>query len=152
MCKSIKVIYKSILGDDLNSSELEDQIKAQKLVYLIENKGIMIGDYSFVWGKYGPYSCDLQRDILSGDDNQVEFSKSMKKAIEEIKECIENRGQYSKVHFLELLASLHYIRKLERFGLVDYSVALEEVKIRKPHLNNEADNVVAINILKHLIA
>ena len=141
MCKDIGSIYKSIFNRDLNSACLDDQICAQKVVYLIENMGIRIGDYNYVWSKYGPYSCDLQRDILNTKGSKdLNYSEAMSSALEKIKLMLDKKGAFSDRDFLELVVSLHYVKEYEFDGFCTDEIVIEQVMGRKPHLNDLKKN------------
>lgn len=46
----LKEIYKSIYSEKFIYENLNHRIKLQNVIYLLENMGINVGDYSFVWG------------------------------------------------------------------------------------------------------
>ena len=64
MCRHIKELCGNVYNREIDCQKLQDQILAQKTVYLLEAMGVYVGDYSFNWCKYGPYSIKLQDDIL----------------------------------------------------------------------------------------
>ena len=73
----LKPVFKSIFNKEFNASEFEDRLEMQKAVYLLQNMGISVGDYRFLWYKHGPYSQTLQNDILnlqSAKDVNIDFS------------------------------------------------------------------------------
>ena len=77
----LKPVFKSIFDRDFQPNVFEDRLEMQKTVYLLQNMGISVGDYKFMWYKHGPYSQILQNDILNlqsvGDIN-IDFSADAK--------------------------------------------------------------------------
>lgn len=47
MCDVLKEIYRKVYDESFNYCEVDDRIKLQKVVYLLENMGVQVGDYSF---------------------------------------------------------------------------------------------------------
>lgn len=154
MCRDIGSIYKSIFDKELIKTDISDQICTQKVVYLIENMGIHIGDYNYVWSKHGPYSCDLQRDILETKESKtIDYSDAMKNAIEKIKTFLSQKGDFSNRDFLELIVSLHYVKEYENDGFCTDDQAIDIVMMRKPHLNDyERNKIVMDKIVNTMFA
>ena len=74
-------IYKDVYGEQFSSGNFSDRMKMQKLIYLLQEAGISIGDYNFHWYKHGPYSQQLQNDILvtNGNfDRDIRYSETAK--------------------------------------------------------------------------
>ena len=152
MCKAIGSIYKSIFGIKLDPNILENQIKLQKSIYLIENMGIRVGNYDFVWSKYGPYSPDLQRDILSAKtDSEVQFSSKMIDAINFIKEILEEEVSYNEKERLEMIASLHFIKVCEYNTFINDELVLKLLRERKKYLSNIEENKKGLEIVNQKI-
>ena len=59
MNNSLKAIYEKIYSSSFTYEDFENRKKLQKAVYLLENMGVAVGDYSFSWDSYGPYSLSL---------------------------------------------------------------------------------------------
>lgn len=49
MCDVLKEVYRRIYDKPFNYNELDDRIRLQCIVYILENMGINVGDYSFSW-------------------------------------------------------------------------------------------------------
>lgn len=62
MCDVLKEIYRKVYNETFIYGKLDHRIKLQKAVYILENMGVHVGDYSFSWNKYGPYSLGLDSD------------------------------------------------------------------------------------------
>lgn len=61
-------VYQDVYGEKFTSDDFSKRMKMQKLIYLLQEAGISIGDYNFHWSnhgpyKRGPYSQQLQNDI-----------------------------------------------------------------------------------------
>ena len=56
----LKTLYARIYHENFSYTESEKRMKMQMAVYLLQEMGAPIGDYSFFWYKHGPYSQDLQ--------------------------------------------------------------------------------------------
>ena len=60
----LKPVYQEVYGDRFNASLFESRMEMQKAIYILQEAGIKVGDYDFLWYKHGPYSQGLQDDIL----------------------------------------------------------------------------------------
>lgn len=150
----LKPVFKSVFDCEFNKSEFTDRLKMQKAIYLLQNLGISVGEYNFLWYKHGPYSQTLQNDILAlnGEtEENVEFSSDAKKEISALKNAIFQEDiTYDVNQWAECLGSLLYIKEnLLPSSATDEDV-LNEIKKRKPHLNITADNEVALQTLQNL--
>ena len=152
----LKPVFKSIFGRDFQPDVFEDRLEMQKAVYFLQNMGISVGDYRFMWYKHGPYSQTLQNDILNlqgVDDIDINFSADAKREIETLKNAIFKEGiEYNECQWVECLGSLHYIKENLLSSSVDEEAILNELKNRKPHLSIDKDNKIALQTLKELVA
>ena len=150
----LKTVFKSIFGEELQPNEFESRLEMQKAVYLLQNMGISVGDYKFIWYKHGPYSQTLQNDILSlqGEKNiNVEFSSDAQREINALKKAISKKGlKYNKCQWVECLGSLQYIKDSILPSSVNDEKILNELTTRKPHLNNTEENKMALHTLEEL--
>lgn len=150
----LEPVFKSIFDRDFRSDVFEDRLEMQKAVYLLQNMGISVGDYRFMWYKHGPYSQTLQNDILTLQNTSnvnIAFSTDAKKAISALKTAIFKEGiEYNMCQWIECLGSLQYIKDTILPSSVDEEIILSELESRKPHLNNIEDNKIALQILKEL--
>lgn len=146
MCDVLKEVYSEVMGEKF-SYELIRRIKLQKIVYLLENMGVHVGDYSFTWDKYGPYSIALDDDAYrcchKKGKNEVVFTSGAKEAFEKIKNIISQRKEYDDVGWLECISSLHYLKFVLRVAEDDEGV-LKELVNRKERLNNTDENKAAL--------
>ena len=84
----LKPVFKEVFERDFDPHQFADRLEMQKMIYLLHNKGISVGNYSFLWYKHGPYSQTLQNDILklnSVPDIKLSFSEDAARVITMIK-------------------------------------------------------------------
>lgn len=150
MCVVLKEVYNKVYGEAFNYSILDNRIKLQKAVYLLENMGVCVGDYSFSWDKYGPYSLALDadaKDCSTTGDQPANFSTLAQGKIDTLKKYVNEDTEYTCVHWVECLASLHYLKHVLKY---QGSALLFELKTRKPHLSNDDANQKAFSIIKQI--
>ena len=150
----LKPVFKSIFDRDFQPNVFEDRLEMQKTVYLLQNMGISVGDYKFMWYKHGPYSQILQNDILNlqsvGDIN-IDFSADAKREIRTLKNAVFKEGlEYNLSQWVECLGSLQYIKESLLPSSAEEGTVLNGLKNRKPYLNNDNDNKIALQTLKEL--
>lgn len=150
----LKPVFKSIFDRDFQSDKFEDRLEMQKSIYLLQNMGISVGDYRFMWYKHGPYSQTLQNDILKlhgVEDVDIDFSADAKREIRTLKNVIFKDGiKYNECQWVECLGSLQYIKENLLPSSAGDEIILEELKNRKPHLNRDEDDKIALQTLKEL--
>lgn len=150
----LKPVFKTIFDRDFQPDVFEDRLEMQKAVYLLQNMGISVGDYRFLWYKHGPYSQTLQNDILNlrgVEDIDINFSDDAKREIETLKKVIFKEGlKYNESQWVECLGSLHYIKENLLPSSAEEEIILDELKIKKPHLSSKRDNKIALQTLKEL--
>ena len=149
MCQVLKEIYTEVLNEQFCYDELSKRIKLQKIVYLLENMGVHVGNYSFTWNKYGPYSIALDDDAYRCSQKKetqvVAFTKEALEAFNQIKEMISKKTTYEDTNWLECISSLHYLKFVLRFS-ADENKILEELVCRKQYLNKNDENRTAMQI------
>jgi hypothetical protein len=144
-------VYYDIFSSAFKYEDFSDRIRMQKAIYLLENMGVNIGQYNFVWYKHGPYSQRLQDEAyFSCPSKQTTvFSDFAHAKIQQLKSYIkqgENTG-YSVQDWLEAIASLHFM--IDR-KYIDGKDALQKIKVVKPHLNNDVANKQALIIAQEI--
>jgi len=112
-------LYKEVFGKDFQNT-MDCRIKLQKVVYMLEEQGIVLGNYSFSWYKYGPYSIELQDDIHKQgiqESNSEKFPwivcNEVREAVEVIKSIVNSQKDsvYSSRYWIEAVASLLFLKK-----------------------------------------
>ena len=152
MCQVLTQIYAEILEEPFHYNILERR-KLQSIVYLLENMGINVGDYGFIWDKNGPYSIALDVDAYYCPQKKVSkpvvFSGKALKAFVWIREMLSQRTVYNDVSWLESIAALHYLEHVMRVPSNGGLVIKELVK-RMGYLDNRQENENALQIAKHV--
>jgi uncharacterized protein YwgA len=129
------------LGEGAGIDSFDDRKRFQKAVYLGQVAGIDLG-YRYGWYIKGPYSTSLTRDYYamaaaraSGDappaDQQLRPDIQAQLANVRAIFDVPNGIQLSKSDWLELLASWHYLRVVNR---LDENGARETMTRQKPNL------------------
>jgi hypothetical protein len=112
------VLYKLATELGLTRNTMEDRLRLQKTVYLLQSCGLHLG-YGFSWYRYGPYSQDLvydaYRSLHAEKDKYAQKAKSLTFSANTgtwLKRFKETLGQgLSDAKQLELLASVSFVRK-----------------------------------------
>lgn len=150
MCNVLKEIYRKIYDEPFVYSEFDHRIKLQKAVYLLENMGVHVGDYSFSWNKYGPYSLGLDSDAQkcdSREEQEVIFSEIAENGFGKIKGYLKEQISYTCVQWMECIASLHYLKNVLRY---EDDILLSQLMEHKPYLSNRTANLKALSIMKEI--
>ena len=121
-----RVLSELEVGDSINT--LDERVTVQKAIYLAQVIGVNLG-YQYSWYIMGPYSPDLAKDYYTlheypPSDRQEIAKRTLREpfasALMKIKEVIRipEGVTLTPRQWLELLASVHYLR---RFGNLDES-------------------------------
>lgn len=143
----LKSIYEKVYGSSFTYGDFENRKKLQKAVYLLENMGVTVGDYSFSWDSYGPYSFSLDCEasqLNEAKPQEFPFSCFAEESFARLREIIERNTKYDVSSWMECIASLHYLKNVFRFKEDD---VIAELKQRKPHLSDDESNKVALEIV-----
>jgi len=138
------------LGIPDNTSTIENRKLIQKAVYLGQCAGADLG-YRFGWHKMGPYSADLARDYyllserLALGDKDYEGRVLLKLKQEKLKRVLPLMSPptdvaLDKPDWLELVSSLHFLRKIRAFNENQSREALSK---EKPQLSQFVDRAEA---------
>lgn len=153
--KYLLPVYKILYERDFSYSEFEQRMEMQKAVYLLQDMGVPVGDYGFRWYRHGPYSQNLQDDMHYESGRicaTLTLSKEYAESIDRLRDVIHSKkkGNYSVSHWVECLASLHYLRE----NLLSFNAPMEEVvaelEKRKKHLSDHSTNVSAYQLVEGL--
>lgn len=149
MCDVLKEVYNGVLGEQFDYDDFNQRVKLQKVVYLLENMGVHVGNYSFTWNKYGPYSIALDDDAYRCSQREntrfVTFTNEAQSAFEQIRNIISERNVYEDFNWLECISSLHFLKYVSHISLDD-EVILKELVKRKKYLNDNEENRLAMKI------
>ena len=150
----LKTLYTKIYHENFSYTESEKRMKMQMVVYLLQEMGAPIEDYSFFWYKYGLYSQDLQDAIYiikdMSNENTIRFSMDVEKDITRVEKVLSENGLYSQSQWAECMASVYYLQKyILLFGATDEQIC-EELRNRKPCFNNNYENKRALKMAREL--
>ena len=148
----LPAVYRKVYETDFSPYDFSQRVKMQKLVYLLQEAGITLGDYSFFWYKHGPYCQKLQEDILNSVDNNIEinYSENALQIISTLKELFFTKTDYNQTQWVECLASLHYLFSNVFSYDVEPSEIIAKLEKIKPHLNNTKVNNYAFQKIKEI--
>jgi len=150
-------VYNTLYGKSFSYSNFDQRMEMQKAVYLLQDMGVPVGDYGFRWYQHGPYSQCLQDDMHYENGRSfaaLTLPKEYADSIDQLYNVIHStaRGNYTVAHWVECLASLHYLHdNVLRFNATEDEVvaALEK---RKPHLNDHNTNISAYRLVEGLFS
>lgn len=153
----LRPIYKMLYDQDFEYTDFDNRMQMQKAVYLLLDMGVPMGDYDFRWYKHGPYSQELHEDmfhenIRSGRPIQLhqEFEEKIGKLRELIRDS--NKKNYSTAHWMECLASMHYLKENKMDFDADRAAVVAELERRKPHLDQHDVNEYAYDRIEEFFA
>lgn len=138
----------------------EQRLLLQKRVYLLLAYGVSLG-YGFNWYVRGPYSPKLASDGYALDDeifdegSRIQFNNedTIVGTLNNFKAILG--GKMTDPQYLEILASLHYIKKVAFGGRDDFKGITNWLKNQKPYLKNIAgiDDIIrsAYNDLQNFV-
>lgn len=138
------------LGIELDLSSIDGRKIMQKGVYIGQLAGTDIG-YRFTWDQMGPYSGDLARDyraladeISQGDTEYEtkELQESKKKSLNTIRPLLKppEGVDLPQPQWLELIASLHYLKK---FVGLNNKLAKQKIQEEKEGLYEYANKAIS---------
>lgn len=150
----LKPVYKQVYGEEFKASSFETRMEMQKAIYILQEAGIRVGDYDFLWYKHGPYCQSLQDDILclNGIPHvAIKYSEDAKEVIERVKKVFNMKVEYPRSAWVECLASLQYLRA----NIFSLNASKEEIvdnlMTKKPHLNDRNINLKALDELDYIL-
>jgi len=145
----LKLVLDKIGFADINITNFNARKILQKKIYLLQLTGIDLG-YRYNWYLKGPYCPALAGDVFSlreeiKDDDEFkryELNSGTKKkfgTLTKLKE-LPNQPQTNEGEWLEIVASLHYLKHIAYWGGKD-KPAFEEVFRKliesKPHFEDK---------------
>lgn len=129
------------LGIDSSIDTVDDRKRVQKAVYLGQIAHVDLG-YRFGWYLRGPYSPGLTKDyyaladaVAAGeiDSHDKTLKPDLRACLRKIRPLLDPPREValSQEDWLELLASLHFLRRVSKF---DRASAAARIRQEKPHL------------------
>ena len=133
------------LGIEAGIETIDQRVTLQKAVYLAQAAGVPLR-YRYNWYVMGPYSPDLTRDYYALHEQpqgSLESGKSMvlrepfASTIAGLRPAmgVPSGVQLTQSEWLELLASVHYLRNRSAFNAAETQARLDAVK---PHVSRYA--------------
>ena len=150
-------LYEKLYNKKFDYSNFDQRMEMQKAIYLLQDMGVPVGDYGFRWYIHGPYSQELHDDMHFENGRSftaIVLAEEYTKCIEKLYEVIisSERGIYSISHWVECLASLHYLKSNILSFDATNERAVEELEKRKTHLNERSINLKACKLVEELFA
>jgi uncharacterized protein YwgA len=128
------------LGLSPTMKTFSDRKKMQKLAYLLQEVfGIDLG-YNFSWYIHGPYAPDLTRMLFEITETRVSGKTEALDKVDAGK--VERMRSFlgssiSSTDKLELLGSLHYLKKLGKLQNVNDLEIIAVLKEKKPYFKDK---------------
>jgi hypothetical protein len=129
------VLYKLATQLGLARNTMEDRLRLQKTVYLLQTYGLRLG-YGFSWYRYGPYSQELvydayrslhaEKDKYAQQAKSLRFSANTETWLTRFKETLGQGLDDAKQ--LELLASVSFVRKAWHPAATEFAPKFKEHK------------------------
>jgi hypothetical protein len=139
---STKMLLTSLrtLGVRPSIGEFSERKRNQKLAYLIQEVADVPLGYDFSWYIHGPYSPNLTRDLYAEDISSA--TNPMVSLSAEQKDQIGRLGEFlgddiKSPDALELLVSLHFLRKLGKNYGASKEEVIEVLKQKKPFFSEK---------------
>ena len=155
--KYLLPVFKELYCYEFNYSDFDQRMEMQKAIYILQDMGVPVGDYGFRWYLHGPYSQALQDDMYyengqpyAGLTLSDEYQNSIKKLYQIIHSS--EKKSYSTSHWVECLASLHYLRENVLSFNASEDDVIKELERRKLHLNNHVANKAAYRLIEGLFS
>lgn len=143
-------LFLDALGVPTDIETLNERKTVQKSVYLGQLTGVDLG-YRYEWYKLGPFSRDLARDyyglaeslVLLGDADCGGKRLRHADKLTNLRPLLDvpEKIKLSRDEWLELLASVHFIKKVQTRGCSDKQVA-QQIREEKPHLEEYASEAL----------
>lgn len=158
--KVLLTVYKNIYGTEFVPHAPGEKLKMHKAIYLLHESGVVCGDFDFFWHINGPYSHELQRNLLEIEDhfseeeicecsNDCTFRPEAEDIIQNVKNMFSKAGDYGYliVDWCEALGSIHFIKK-HRCSCESDEKVISTLEEEKVNLNRHDSNVGALQLLR----
>ena len=151
-----RVMTELEVGKSVNT--LDERVTAQKAVYLAQVTGVNLR-YQFSWHTTGPYSSDLAKDCYTlaeyPHSNRQEIAaqklrEPFASALNKVKELmrIPEQVTLTQKQWLELLASVHYLRKFDELTEAETQKWLNKGQSSlAPHVRQATQSLAAKGML-----
>ena len=151
----LHALFEEVLDSTPDFSQFEHRVLMQKIVFLMHEKGISCGDYTFVWDQRGPFSALLSDDMKKEckvSTREVVFSQQAASTIGAIRDETKKHGNvYNRDMWLEALASVQYLKRYMFPTYSDQAIA-KKLTEYKPNFSSNSDNIRALRASRRLTA
>lgn len=129
---------------EFDMSKFDDRLCLQKIVYLLQAKGINLG-YSFSWYVYGPYSTGLAKGGFQIEDfenvSQIRFAdEGVEKEFNSFVQFIEPYKQDPE--WLEIASSIHLLKKM--YPVKSKEEIIQDVRNKRDELDGKEARIQEI--------
>ncbi len=139
---SIQLLLGSLraLGVKPSIDEFSERKRNQKLAYLIQEVAEVPLGYAFSWYVHGPYSPGLTKDLYAEDMSRTVGPSQVvggeqRARIGRLKDFLGD--DVKSPDTLELLVSLHFLRRLGRTYRASKQKVIEALRERKPYFSEK---------------
>lgn len=142
-------LFIEFVDKDLDINNIEDKIIMQKIVFLLGELGLNIGNYRFSLNKFGPFSQSLNNDIALISENDTPFSGNFAEPVLDKINFLKNllakqvQTKYSLREWIEAIATFLFLKKY-MYPSYNWNYLNDKIKILKEHLFDDQSNKKAI--------
>lgn len=135
------------------AKRVEGRIKLQKVIYILQNKGLIDFDLDYKYALYGPYSQDLQLEIdylmdikfleqTGGNSYVYEIKEDFPITVNIEDNIIENKILIDNLlsresQLLEVASTIYYLKS---YHYKEQNEIEEKIKLLKPNLQNKIES------------
>ena len=130
------------LYDEFDMQSFSNRLKLQKIIYLLQTKGINLG-YSYSWYIYGPYSTGLTRDAYNISDfskfKAVGFADAKdENTFQDFVHKIKNKSEF----WMEVAASIHFLKKI--YPNKSKAQIVNDIRSKRQAFNNKQKQIARV--------
>jgi uncharacterized protein YwgA len=147
----LKLVLDRIGFGDIEIDKFDKRKTLQKKIYLLQLTGVDLG-YRYNWYVRGPYCPTLANDTFAlreeikydSEFNNYELNLKTKSKFDVLDTitCLPDTPETNEPEWLELLASLHYLKHIAYWAGKDnpqFGEVFEKLIKSKPHFKNKKD-------------
>ena len=155
-CDVLLRVYNDFVNKNLDVNNIEDKIIIQKIVFLLGELGVKIGNYKFVLDKFGPFSQSLHNEITLITENNSPFTGTFSEQVMEVmtylKQLLDKQEEtsYNLREWLEVVATFLFLKQYMYPSFEWDSINTIVMDIKK-HLNDKQSNEQAIYYCQELL-
>ena len=133
------------------AKKVEGRIKLQKVIYILQSKGLIDFELDYKYALYGPYSEDLQLEIdyltnigylkesTEGNAYNYELNAEFPLSIERDENIVKNEDLISELlskesQLLEVTSTIYYLKS---YNYKEREAIEQKIKLLKPNLQDK---------------